>query len=153
MPWWRASEKGCIRAVASASNISCIATARAAQIMHGYNGATARACIATARAGRTMHRYGEPTVVTEHASQRREQSRLFLATAEQRQGQCMHRDEQPGPPACSLPIAWRHGLGLGFARCLSICIATARAGQTVQGYNGTTDQQVHASRRREQRRI
>ena len=44
-----------------------------------------RGCIATASAGKSLNRYCGAAAATEHASRRREQRRLCIATAERRQ--------------------------------------------------------------------
>ena len=150
------------------SDISCIATARAAQTMQGYNLATARACVATARAGRTMHRYGEATVVTEHPSQRADYSSQRRSNGRER-----HASRHTAwASACSLPVAWRHGLGptaraarrsngndkhmhrdgesrADYARIqrnngpASACIATARAAQNINTTEQRQRQNTH----------
>ena len=81
-------------------------------------------CTATARAGQTMHRNSGATAATEHILRRREQGRLCT---DQRQRQSIHCDGESSIDYASL----RQSDG-------SLCIATARAGQTMPGYNGAT---------------
>ena len=76
--------------LSNGSDRACIATAsRADYASVRWSKGSNRACIAvvywkpqTARAAQIMHRYGGATAATEHASRRREQRRLCITTAD-----------------------------------------------------------------------
>ena len=120
--------------------------------LQGYNGAWAalehasrrreqgRLCIATVRAAAAtehMHRSGESRA--DYSSQRRNNGRYRACIAtyglDLRLARCLSRGARlDGESSASQVEA---------TATISICTATARVGQTLQGYNGTTDQQVH----------
>ena len=115
-----------------------------------------------------MHRYGEATVVTEHPSQRADYSSQRRSNGRER-----HASRHTAwASACSLPVAWRHGLGptaraarrsngndkhmhrdgesrADYARIqrnngpASACIATARAAQNINTTEQRQRQNTH----------